>query len=127
FYIGGSPGWPGSPSSMVRIANGELVAGVFGADAYRRPSRAQVERMAGPMDGHGGSGPGQTSGGRGGRGDHTTGNIQLASAGESRLVSGGMLAGGQPGGIDGAWLAGGAAALSGFVSAGRPSSNVADL
>ena len=127
FYIGGGPGWPGSPSSMVRVATGELIAGMSGADAYRRPSRAQLDRMAGPMDGHGGSGPGQASGGRGGKENLATGDIQLASAGESKRTSRGELPGGPPGGIDGRWLAGGgggpvingnSAALSAFASAG---------
>jgi hypothetical protein len=122
FYIGGGPGWPGSPSSIVRFGNGELVAGIPGADAYRRPSRAQLDRMAGPMDGHGGSGPGQTSGGRGGREDLTTGDIQLAGAGEGRRTHAGLLPGGPPGGIEERWLAGAtisgnSAALDAFVSA----------
>jgi hypothetical protein len=127
FYIGGSPGWPGSPSNVVRVATGDVVAGIPGAESYARPSRAQLDRLAGPRDGHGGGGPGQTSGGRGGRGDHTTGNIQLAGAGEARRASGGVLPGGQPGGVDGRWLAGAgggpvvsgnSASLSAFADAG---------
>jgi hypothetical protein len=131
FFIGGGPGWPGSPSNMVRLGTGEVLAGVFGADRYVRPSRAQVERMAGPMDGHGGSGPGQTSGGRGGKADPTTGHIQLASAGEGRRMPGGT-----PGGMDGRWLAGvgggtvisgNSAALDAFLSSGvdAPTAQVA--
>ena len=126
FYIGGGPGWPGSPSSIVRIANGELIAGIAGADAYRRPSRAQLDRMAGPVDGHGGSGPGQTSGGRGGNVDLTAGTVQLASPGEGKRTRAGVQPGGIPGGIDGRWVAGGggglivngnSAALDAFASA----------
>jgi hypothetical protein len=61
--VGGGPGWAGSPTSMVRVATGEVVVGPAGADTYARPTRAQNERLAGnKRDGHGGSGPGQSSG-----------------------------------------------------------------
>jgi len=67
FVFGGGPGWLGSPSNIVRVATSELVAGSPGADRYARPTRAQNERQAGDQrDGHGGSGLGQSSGGRGG-------------------------------------------------------------
>ncbi len=62
----GGPGWAGSPSNMVRVATGEVVLGVPGADTYARPSRGENERLSGPQDGHGGYGPGQTTGGAGG-------------------------------------------------------------
>ncbi len=64
--LGGGPGWAGSPSNIVRVATGEVVMGTPGADTYARLTRAQSERSAGKMDAHGGSGPGQASGGRGG-------------------------------------------------------------
>ena len=67
FAFGGGPGWLGSPSNIVRVATGEVVLGVAGADKYVRPSRRQNDIGAGPSrDGHGGSGPGQASGGDGG-------------------------------------------------------------
>ena len=73
--FGGGPGWLGSPSNIVRVATGEVLMGTFGADAYVRPTRAANERMgqkadklAGVLPGHGGSGPGQISGGDGGHG-----------------------------------------------------------
>lgn len=60
----GGPGWVGSPSSMVLVSTGELIAGTAGADSYVRPSRARNELNAGDkMDGRGGTGPGQSSGG----------------------------------------------------------------
>jgi hypothetical protein len=93
---GGGPGWVGSPSSMVRVANGEVVMGTPGADLYVRPSRARNERMAGKMDGHGGSGPGQASGGDGGRAatyGYLSGNPKdlvkvEAESGDSKVASG---------------------------------------
>ncbi len=67
FAFGGGPGWAGSPSSIVRVATGEVLLGAPGADSYVRPTRRENEKAAGPnRDGHGGSGPGQTSGGDGG-------------------------------------------------------------
>ncbi len=73
--FGGGPGWLGSPSNIVRVSTGEVMMGTLGADAYVRPTRAAHERMqqkaekqAGLLPGHGGSGPGQTSGGDGGHG-----------------------------------------------------------
>ena len=72
---GAGPGWLGSPSNIVRVATSEVLMGTFGADAYTRPTRAANERMGqkadklgGLMPGHGGSGPGQISGGDGGHG-----------------------------------------------------------
>lgn len=67
FYIPGGPGWLGSPSNMVRVDSGEVIAGTIGAENYVRPTHAQNEKLAGKMDGHGGSGPGQTRGAHGGR------------------------------------------------------------
>ena len=62
----GGPGWAGSPSNIVRVATGEVILGTPGADTYARPSRGENERLSGKQDGHGGSGPGQATGGDGG-------------------------------------------------------------
>lgn len=86
--FGGGPGWVGSPSNMTRVATGELVAGVAGADSYARLSRSQNERTAGKMDGHGGSGVGQTSGGDAAVAATATTAKIAAEPGESRLASG---------------------------------------
>lgn len=67
----GGPGWLGSPSSLVRTATGEVLIGTPGADAYVRPKKSENEKRAGNPDGHGGSGPGKTRGGDGGRIDVT--------------------------------------------------------
>ncbi len=108
YHIGGGPGWLGSPSSIVRIANGAVVAGTPGADSYARPSRAQHDQSAGRMDGHGGSGPGQTSGGHGGDADSALGGAILAEAGQSRQSAGNFLGqGGIPGGNEDRTTAGG--------------------
>ncbi|HEY4370342.1 MAG TPA: hypothetical protein VGN52_00240 [Burkholderiales bacterium] len=64
--LGGGPGYPGSPTSLVALSNGAIVAGAPGADRWQRPSRAQLEKMVGNKDGHGGSGPGKAPGGNGG-------------------------------------------------------------
>lgn len=85
--FGGGPGWVGSPSNMVRVATGEVVVGTPGADSYARPSRAQNEQMAGKMDAHGGSGPGQASGGHGDRPASTYKIEDEATAGASKLAS----------------------------------------
>lgn len=86
--LGGGPGWLGSPSNMIRVATGELIAGIAGAESYARPTRNQLERTAGKMDAHGGSGPGQTSGGRGGS-PETRYQVQAEAApGASTLESG---------------------------------------
>jgi hypothetical protein len=71
FTFGGGPGWLGSPSSIVRVATGEVLAGIPGADTYVRPDKRENEKRAGDPDGHGGSGPGKTKGGDGGRLDIT--------------------------------------------------------
>lgn len=65
----GGPGWLGSPSSLVRIATGEVLIGTPGADTYARPKKSGNEKKAGNPDGHGGSGPGKASGGSGGHFD----------------------------------------------------------
>jgi len=94
--FGGGPGWLGAPSNMIRVATGEVVIGTTGADTYARPTRAQNERMAGPMDGHGGSGPGQSSGGRGGT--ETADGIEVeAQPGSGILRTAALASGGQPG------------------------------
>ncbi len=94
--FGGGPGWTGSPSSVVRMASGEVVVGVPGAETYVRPSRAQNERNSGKQDGHGGSGPGQTSGGQGGSDSVNKAEV-IATSGNSRLASGQMAVGGAAG------------------------------
>lgn len=86
--FGGGPGWVGSPSNMIRLATGELIAGVAGADSYARLSRSQNERTAGKMDGHGGSGVGQTSGGNAAVAATATTARIAAKPGESHLASG---------------------------------------
>ncbi len=97
--FGGGPGWLGSPSSMVRVATGALVVGTPAADRYIRPTRSQNERMAGEMDGHGGSGPGQASGGHGGH-PATEGSVEVeAQPGASMLLAVGSMAGGAPGSV----------------------------
>ena len=106
YSLSGSPGWAGSPTSIVRVATGEVVVGAPGADRYARPSRAQYDLSAGPMDGHGGSGPGQTSGGRGGAAEPMTGE-RLAQAGQSRRTTGAVGMGGTPGGNEDRSSAGG--------------------
>lgn len=95
--IGGGPGWLGSPSSMVRVATGEVVAGAPGADTYARPSRSQQDKMAGKTDAHGGTGPGQASGGHGSRPETRDTAEDQAVAGVSKLASGRSGIGGAPG------------------------------
>ena len=94
--FGGGPGWLGSPSNIVRVATGEVLMGALGADVYARPKRAAHERtgqkadkMAGLMPGHGGSGPGQTSGGDGGHGVTVIGTkAEPAEAGDNAVGRG---------------------------------------
>lgn len=83
--FGGGPGWVGGPSNIIRVATGEVVMGTPGADSYTRPSRAQNERAAGKMDGHGGSGPGEASGGQGAQAQTKGGTELSAQSGESKL------------------------------------------
>ena len=104
--MGGGPGWIGSPSSMIRVATGELIIGTPGADTYARPSRARNELSAGKMDGHGGHGLGQASGGDGAAGATSTKAKVAAEPGEARLASGGT----------------GTAGAAGFVGAGDKNS-----
>lgn len=89
----GGPGWLGSPSSLVRLATGEVIIGSGNAEKYMRPSKSGNERLAGNQDGHGGSGPGKTTGGRGGHMDVTGLNAEPAEAGFRRGVN----EGGDPG------------------------------
>jgi hypothetical protein len=96
FAFSGGPGWAGSPSNIVRVATGEVIAGTPAADRYARPTRAQNEGLSGRGDGHGGSGPGQASGGHAGATTDMTGKVE-ASAGESKLASGRSGVGGAPG------------------------------
>jgi hypothetical protein len=112
---GGGPGWAGSPSNMVRVATGEVIIGTPGADTYARPTRAQSERMAGKMDAHGGSGPGQASGGHGTRPD----TKDSADPGESKLASGRPGVGGAPGSVSEADKFSGAGGGGGATSAGH--------
>lgn len=97
--FGGGPGWVGSPSNMVRVATGEVLIGAPGADSYARPSRAQNEKMTGKMDAHGGSGPGQASGGHGDRPTSTYKIEDEATPGASKLASGRLVAGGSAGSV----------------------------
>lgn len=107
YYMGGGPGWAGSPSSIVQLPAGELIAGTPGADRYARPSRAQHEKSAGRMDGHGGSGPGQTTGGRGGAIETMTGATTEAKAGEGTRTAVAPGTGEKPGAYGDRWRAGG--------------------
>ena len=97
--FGGGPGWVGSPSNMIRVATGEVIAGTPGADAYVRPSRAQNERMTGKMDAHGGSGVGQASGGQGAVGATSTTAKEAAEPGSGKRTSGGVETGGVAGSV----------------------------
>ena len=84
----GGPGWYGSPSNIVNVATGEVVAGVPGADAYARPTVYQHEKLAGTgRPGQGGFGPGQTSGGAGARPESTYAYSEQAQAGASTRKS----------------------------------------
>jgi hypothetical protein len=96
YAFSGGPGWAGSPTNIIRVATGELVAGIGGADKYARPTRAQNEGLAGRMDAHGGSGPGQTSGGHAGLTTDIDGKVE-ATAGASKLAPGRSGIGGEPG------------------------------
>lgn len=96
--LGGGPGWLGSPSNIIRVATGELVLGIPGAEKYVRPKRGQVEKTAGKMDAHGGSGPGQTSGGAGATPQSRYQLQAEAVPGASRLESGQTGVGGAAGG-----------------------------
>ena len=107
YYMGGGPGWPGSPSNIVRISTGAVIAGTPGAESYARPSRAQHDRSAGLHDGHGGSGPGQTSGGHGGTLHSVTGVVVLAESGQDSRTTGAVGMGGIPGGNEDPSSAGG--------------------
>jgi hypothetical protein len=100
YGFGGGPGWAGSPSNMVRVATGEVVMGTPGADTYARPTRAQNEGLSGKMDGHGGSGPGQANGGRGGS-NETKDRVKVeGQPGASVLASESSGLGGAPGSWD---------------------------
>ncbi len=95
--FGGGPGWVGSPSNMIRVATGEVVIGTLGADTYARLTRAQSDRTVGERLGQGGSGPGQTTGGRGGSAETASKAEVEAGAGASVLASGSLGAGGAAG------------------------------
>jgi hypothetical protein len=95
--LGGGPGWLGSPSNIIRIDTGALVLGIPGAEKYVRPTRGQLEKTAGKMDAHGGSGPGETSGGAGAT-PETRYQLQAeAGPGAGRLESGRTGVGGAAG------------------------------
>ena len=92
--LGGGPGWLGSPSNMVRIGTGQLIAGTAGAESFVRPTRSQNDRLGrGEMDGSGGSGPGQTSGGDGGQARTATEPRSLAESGDRAAGHAGGAAG----------------------------------
>jgi hypothetical protein len=119
FSLAGGPGWLGSPSNIVRVATGEVIAGTPGAESYARPSRAQHDLSAGPRDGHGGYGPGQTSGGQGGTAQSMTG-VRLAQSGEgmrARASAVGM--GSTPGGNEDPTSAGGGGGGTSMADGGR--------
>ena len=97
---------------MIRVATGELIIGTAGADQYTRPTRSQNDRMASKADasnvkmggtadpGHGGAGPGQTSGGHGATADTKKVEGVAATSGESKkLASGRVESGGATGTI----------------------------
>lgn len=84
--LAGGTGWAGSPSNVVRVATGEVVAGAAGADAYARPTLYQNEKLAVKgREGQGGSGPGQSSGGAGARPESAYAYSAPAEAGASTL------------------------------------------
>ena len=89
----GGPGWIGSPSSLVRVATGEVLIGTPGADAYVRPKKSENEKRAGNPDGHGGSGPGKARGGDGGRVDVTGFQADTPNPGQSKAGNAGGDAG----------------------------------
>jgi len=107
FNMGGGPGWPGSPTNIVRLGTGDVVAGTAGAESYARPSRARHDQSAGLKDGHGGSGPGQTSGGHGGTSNSASGTVIVAESGQDRSTTGAVGMGAMPGAYADRWLAGG--------------------
>lgn len=117
--FGGGPGWSGSPSNIVRVATGEVVIGIPGADVYARPSRARNDRMAGKMDGHGGFGPGQASGGRGAVAATSGSAKTAAEPGASKLASGAVGVGGAPGAVSANDFRSGAGGGGGATSAGH--------
>ena len=84
----GGPGWFGSPSNIVRVATGALVAGVPDADAYARPTVREHNKLANSgRPGQGGFGPGQTSGGAGARPISAYAYSEQAKAGASTQKS----------------------------------------
>ncbi len=89
----GGPGWLGSPSSLINIASGEVLIGTPAADRYARPSKRENEKRAGNPDGHGGSGPGKSRGGDGGRLDVTGFQADTPNPGASRAGNAGGDAG----------------------------------
>lgn len=86
--VGGGAGWVGSPSNMIRVATGEVLIGAAGADRYARPLTDDNNRIAGKMDGHGGSGPGQATGGQGALARAKDGSKIGAEPGSTQLMSG---------------------------------------
>ncbi len=99
-YFAGGPGWLGSPTNIVRVTTGEVLLGAAGAELYARPTRGQNEKLAGKKrDGHGGGGPGNTSGGHGttftpsGKIDH------VATAGAEAPTFTQVKQGGEPGNV----------------------------
>ena len=89
----GGPGWLGSPSNLVRVATGEVLIGTPGAETYVRPKKGENEKRAGNPDGHGGSGPGKTRGGDGGRMDVTGFQADTPNPGQSKAGNAGGDAG----------------------------------
>ena len=118
FYMGGGPGWAGSPSNIVSLATGSVVAGVPGADSHARPSRAQHDQLVKVKDGRGGSGPGQTSGGHGGTSNSVTGTVILAESGQDRRAEGTNQASWLAGGGGGPTTSGDGSGFAALASAG---------
>ena len=94
----GGPGWLGAPSNIVQMANGKVIMGAAGAEAFKALTRAQNDRLSpvGKADGRGGSGPGQTTGGRGG--SETAKGVEVnPTAGASAVAAGRQTKGGAAG------------------------------
>jgi hypothetical protein len=120
--FGGGVGGAGSPSNIVRVATGEVVIGTPGADTYARPSRAQADRAGGSTDdAHGGSGPGQASGGSGAE-TETRGGVKVqmeATSGAGKVTSGRAEPGGAPGTVSATDKHSGAGGGGGATSIGQ--------
>ena len=95
--FGGGPGWAGSPTNMIRVGTGEVVAGATGAEAYTRPTRWEHDRASGTQDGKGGFGPGQTTGGDGTVFDKSGDISKVATDGADKYTPATVVSGGDSG------------------------------